>query len=172
MSLIVEDGTGLANAESLCSVADADTIHAARGNAAWALLTTPQKEQNLRKGTDYMTGKYTTLWAGYRKTAGQALDWPREDVPIAGLRFLQYYDNGIVPNEVKQACALLALRASTGDDLMSDERQKVISESVEGAVSVTYSEFSSVQVRYTEIDAMLSRFLANGAGRTAQMVRI
>ena len=119
-----------------------------------------------------MTGKYTTLWAGYRKTAGQALDWPREDVPIAGLRFLQYYDNGIVPNEVKQACALLALRASTGDDLMSDERRKVISESVEGAVSVTYSEFSSVQVRYTEIDAMLSRFLANGAGRTAQMVRI
>ena len=97
MSLIVEDGTGLANAESLCSVADADTIHAARGNTAWAALTTPQKEQNLRKGTDYMTGKYTTLRAGYRRLATQALDWPREDVPITGLRFLQYYDNGILP---------------------------------------------------------------------------
>ena len=172
MSLIVEDGTGLANAESLCSVADADTIHAARGNTAWAVFTTPQKEQRLRKGTEYMTGRYSLLWAGYRKTATQALDFPRECVPIVGLRFIQYYDNGTVPNEVKQACALLALRADEDVDLMADEKRKVISETVEGAVSVTYSEFSSVQVRYTEIDAMLSRFLTNGSGRTAQMVRI
>ena len=35
MSLIVEDGTGLATAEAYISVADATTYHAARGNSTW-----------------------------------------------------------------------------------------------------------------------------------------
>ena len=43
MSLIVEDGTGLAGAESYVSVTDADTYHDKRGNTAWATLTTAQK---------------------------------------------------------------------------------------------------------------------------------
>jgi len=35
MSIVVEDGTGLATAETYISVADATTYHTARGNSAW-----------------------------------------------------------------------------------------------------------------------------------------
>ena len=35
MSIVVEDGTGKANAESFISVTDASTYHSARGNMAW-----------------------------------------------------------------------------------------------------------------------------------------
>lgn len=39
MALIFEDGTGRADADSYCSVADADAYLAARGrNATWATL--------------------------------------------------------------------------------------------------------------------------------------
>ena len=52
MSLVVEDGTGKADAESYISVADADTYHSNRGNTDWAALTTTEKEQLLRGATD------------------------------------------------------------------------------------------------------------------------
>jgi len=35
MSIVVEDGSGMATAESLISVADATTYHTARGNSTW-----------------------------------------------------------------------------------------------------------------------------------------
>jgi hypothetical protein len=51
VSLIVEDGTGLATAESYISVADADTRQAALGITNWATLSTAEKEQALRRST-------------------------------------------------------------------------------------------------------------------------
>lgn len=56
MALIVEDGTGLADAESYLSVADADTYHADRNNEAWQDYSTAEKEAALRKATQYITG--------------------------------------------------------------------------------------------------------------------
>jgi hypothetical protein len=44
MTLIVETGQGLPDAESFISVADADTYFTARGNAVWAALTDDAKE--------------------------------------------------------------------------------------------------------------------------------
>ena len=79
MSLIVEDGTGRADAESYASVSVADAYHTARGNTAWAALaTTALKEAALRKATDYLGQTYGLRWKGYRMTTTQALDWPRE----------------------------------------------------------------------------------------------
>ena len=47
MTLIVEDGTGLANAESYVSVADATTYHANIGNTAWAAITSDATKEQL-----------------------------------------------------------------------------------------------------------------------------
>jgi hypothetical protein len=54
MALITETGAGLANAESLISVADADTYHSGVGNTDWAALSVTDKEQALRRATQYM----------------------------------------------------------------------------------------------------------------------
>ena len=99
-SLIVEDGTAKPDAESYISAADASTYHAARGNTDWAALTTLAKERALRRATDYMLQVYSLQWAGVRHTTTQALDWPRDGVPVLamGLAFGSiYYSNNVVP---------------------------------------------------------------------------
>jgi hypothetical protein len=80
MALIVEDGTGLTDAEAFAAVADADTYWAARGNADWAALTEAEKEQHLRLAADYMEVRWRLRWKGRRLTAEQALAWPRSGV--------------------------------------------------------------------------------------------
>ena len=119
MALIVEDGTGLPNAESFVSVADATADHDARGHASWAALASDtQREQALRRATGYMEQMYRMRWAGARRDARQALSWPRYATPMldapGGYGTLPaYYPMDAVPVVVQQACAELALRAAS-----------------------------------------------------------
>ena len=160
MTIIVEDGSGLANAESYVSVVDANTYHSKIGNDAWADLDTSVKEQLLRKATDYMVAQYRLQYAGYRRYSTQSLDWPRLYVPLidslSANIFPQYVDFDIVPTTVKNACAELALKAYTAI-LMQDLTQGVIREKVD-VIEVEYDKFSPQQTRYEQIDAMLSVF--------------
>ncbi len=137
MALITEDGSGKADAESFASVADADAWHAARGNAAWAALTAGEKEINLRKATDYMQQSYRSAWAGQRVTSTQALDWPRYDVPLKDLPG-SYYPSDTVPAEVRNACIMLALKAST---ILQGDQQAYLS-----AVGLTMPKAGDVLV--------------------------
>lgn len=161
MALIVEDGTGLADAEAYIAVADADTYFAARGNATWAALTTEQKEQALRKGADYMGATYGLRWKGERTVETQALDWPRECVYAFGV----LVDSDEVPVAVQRANAELAVRASAAD-LLSDAGAQVLSEQV-GPIAVTYAPGARQQTRFEAVDRMLQPYLAYGAGQVA-----
>lgn len=159
MALEVEDGTGKSTAESYISVAEASTYHTARGNTAWAALTTDAlREAALRKATDYMRQAYRSRWQGYKVNEDQALDWPRYDVEVEGYAV----DSDIVPTEIKNACAELALKASSAD-LNPDLTQGVLSEQV-GSISVTYDKGSPQFVRYRAIDAIIAPYLKAGGG--------
>jgi hypothetical protein len=151
MALIVEDGTGLANAESYISTIYARTYHAARGNAAWADLTVAEMEEALRKATDYMVSEYRFRWVGDRVKITQALDWPRGGVLNV--------DVDDIPEEVKKACAEFALKSLSGP-LLEDLSQSVIAKSV-GSLSVSYDRNSSQRKRYIFIDSLLSVYLCS-----------
>jgi hypothetical protein len=167
MTLIVEDGSVVTGAESYISVAEADAYHEKRGNATWDAID--DKEALLRKATDYMTGKYRLRWAGSRADSSQSLDWPRVNVPVSDTYSRSYYPSDSVPNEVKQACAILALKANS-TELIADKEQKVISVQV-GPISTTYEPSSSTAVRYSEVDNLLSPYLKSGSNQVT-MVRI
>lgn len=169
MALIVEDGSVVSGAESYVSVADADTYHSNLGNSTWTALSTAEKEQALRKATNYMLGRYGQDWLGYRESSSQVLDWPRKFVPISDLLYVEYVSNTTVPNEVKNACASLALRANS-EALLPDEEQQVVREKVD-VIETEYSEFSPSRKKYTEIDLMLKKYLANSSG-ALQMIRV
>jgi hypothetical protein len=167
MALIVEDGTGKADAESYISVADASTYHANRGNTAWAALASDTlREQALRKATDYIEQNYRLRFAGRRVTQEQALSWPRYDVLRDDGYY--YYPGDEVPTEVKNACAELALKAST-DELSPDLTQGVIREKVD-VLEVEYDKYSPQSPRYTAIDRLLSPFLS-GSSASHSVVR-
>lgn len=169
--LITEDGSGKADAESLCSVADADVYHLSFGNDDWQHLPLLVKEQSLRRATAYMAGEYGNQLGGSRKTETQALDWPRVYVPIQHLTYLSYYPDSSVPGNVKQACASLALR-STSAELVADEERPEVRVKV-GEIEVEYDPYSPLAVKYKEIDRLLAPYLKVGAGGcNVPMVRI
>jgi hypothetical protein len=179
VTLIVEDGSVVPGAESYISVADADTYHANRGNAAWADFDDDAKEGYLRNATDAMIQMYRLRWKGSRMEQAQVLDFPR------GYLYLQPFikgalypygtfpymlPNNVVPDLVKNACAELALRAASGP-LLSDLSQVVEREQI-GPISVNYSKYSPQQKRYASIDAMLAEFLLPGGSASTALVRV
>jgi len=129
MALIVEDGSIVAGAESYITVAEALTYHAARGNTAWAALTESAQEIALRKACDYMIQRYRQAWQGVRVSVNQYLDWPRYDVFMPGV-YATFIDSDIVPLDVRNANAILALK-TLDDELMPDTEQQIISEKID-----------------------------------------
>jgi hypothetical protein len=77
MPLIVEDGSGLSDAESYCSVSEADFYFARRGIVAWAALQEQPKEIALIKGTETINLLFSELFAGKKLKITQALEFPR-----------------------------------------------------------------------------------------------
>jgi len=155
--------TPLNVAESYCSVTDADTYHAARGQASWADLSTQVKEECLRKATDYIEQKYYGLWSGDRVESAQTLSLPRLNMPNKDYgNGMLYYASDAIPAGVVRACAELALKSNTVELLPDVGRAKTMVK-VDGAVEVEYSEYSSQLTSYTAIDAMLMRYLKDGS---------
>jgi hypothetical protein len=156
MALIVEDGTGRADAESYISESDADTYFANRGNEAWADVE--NKEAVLRQATDYLEQAYYGRWKGYKTTATQRLSWPRRQVPLEDYyTWFSYIADSSVPLAVKHATAELAFTAVSGDLAPNVERAQA---SVQvGEISVTYDPASPQTTRYPKIDMLLQPFL-------------
>lgn len=164
MSLIVEDGTGLSTAESYVSVADATARHASLDNTNWAALTSQEMESALRRATQYMLQAYRTRWTGDRLNGTQALDWPRWNVWTDGYPVAP----SIVPVDVANACADLALKAAAGD-LNDDLTRGVVRKKI-GPLETEYDPHSPQSVRYRAIDMALAPYL-KGTSANATLVR-
>lgn len=172
MALIVEDGTGRADAESYASVSDATTYHTARGRAAsWAAVT--DQEAALRLATAYMEQAYRLRWKSFRVTSTQALCWPRAwvqtpDAPYGYGSFAAYIPNNVIPTEVKQACMELALKTVSGE-LAPDLDRTTLTEKI-GPIEVQYDKDALAYTRYRSIDLLLGPLLLSG-GASVPLVR-
>lgn len=174
MALIVEDGSIVQGAESYVSVDNADIYLNARGMGNWSILTVDQKEQALRRATDFMLGRYRGQWKGSKVKYEQDLDWPRVGVtpddaqtPFSlqvgyGYGYMYVIPYTSVPKEVKNACCELALRAASGP-LLEDIQQRVIQETV-GPITTKYDPNSPQYVQYAQVDAILKPLLGVGGG--------
>jgi hypothetical protein len=84
------------SAESLCTVAEADAYHTARGTMVrWSPLDTEHKEQLLRDAYTYLHGEFWSAW--------------NSAVPFGTLP-----DGVTVARGAREACAVLALRRLDG----------------------------------------------------------
>lgn len=154
MALVVEDGSGLANAECYISLAAATARHTSLGNAAWAAAATDSdREAALRRATAYMEQAYRENWKGYRLHKAQFLSWPRWRVWVDGYPI----EPNVVPPEVANACADLALKALAGD-LNADLTRGVTMKKV-GPIETQFDRYSPQRVRYPAVDMALAPFL-------------
>jgi hypothetical protein len=156
--IVVENGSGLSNAETYISVADATAYFSNLKVTTWTGADAT-KEAALRKATRFIDDRYRFL--GMKGSQPQALQWPR---------FNAYQDgylvpSNIVPDRVKWATAEAALIALTGElqpTLPATGGERAIRVDV---ISVEYFEGSSGLETYTKIDDLL-RSLTGARGGT------
>lgn len=152
--MVVEDGTGLSNADSAVSVAYADTYFSTRGVTAWDSFT--DKESRLIKATDYIEAVYSEAWKGVRLKDTQSL--------YCTPRIID--DDIMNPDRLKKAVCELALKTKDGD-LLVDVEQRTIEEKVD-VITVKYAEYSDQKTQYSMVYGLISPYLlSTGANKKA-----
>ena len=142
---IVEDSTGLPNANSLASVQDFKDYYSLR-NVNISTLTDTQIEGFLVLGTDYIVQKYDFKGSKLKDT--QSLPFPRV-----------VNNETIFPNNVKYATILLAFKSQNGS-LLADSQQQFKKEKVD-VLEVEYMDGSSSEVVYNDVLGYLKPYLSN-----------
>jgi hypothetical protein len=154
MSIVLEDGSGILNANSYVTEEEFDTycddrdITADDGDAEAALI----------RAAVALDGKYRMKYPGYR-TVGrlQGLEWPRTAAyDYEGLTI----DTDEIPLEIKNAQCELALRELTEPGSLTPdlERGGNIRSIRAGSVGIDYSG-STVMTVYTIVDQILSKLI-------------
>lgn len=113
--MIVEDGTGVPDADAYVDVAFVDAYEAdvAGPTAEWTAADAAAKRRAIRKATLFLDGAYS--FVGRPATADQGLEWPRVNAEPGEV--LAYRAIKSFPRAVRQATADLALEAIKGVDL-------------------------------------------------------
>lgn len=166
MVLIIEDGTGLIDAESYVSVADADTYidKYVFDTSAWDGASTGEKEKALRMATQWLDEAFN--WKGRKADDDQALSWPRAHVVDSEGYGI---DSDTIPGSIKNACSEGAVRALSGE-LVSDidagtgavEESAVKVGPIEEKVK--YVGGAPTQKYFAKIVSLVSGLTANGGG--------
>lgn len=132
-TLVIEDGSLVANANSYVALTDARSYATDRGLTLVTDDTT--LTTYLIQATDYLEAQ-RGRYKGGKVDPGQSLQWPRQDVEIDG----NDWSTTAIPNELKQAQIRLAVELSAGNSLMPSRTGNfVVSEKV-GSLETVYSE--------------------------------
>ncbi len=120
VTLVVENGGGLPNANAYISNAFAAQWHSDRGNDFWSTLTPDQQNSAIIKATFYMEQRFKKRYRGLRQQVEQALGWPR----IGAFDDDSFLLFG-VPSQIMWACSEYALRAAWYKTLSPDPMRHV-----------------------------------------------
>lgn len=141
MTIVVETGSGVVNAESYVSVEEADSYFARFANTVWSGKTTEQKETALKVASAYADSRW-----GARISAEPLKPEQRLSLPAKGL----YSPHGAavsgIPVKWKQAVMEYALQSFSGDlwktATQADVSGKIKSERVTVGPITTKTDFA------------------------------
>lgn len=164
MAITLEDGTGVAGAETYISVADASTFHSDRGNSTWT-GTDAVKEQALRRGMAYIEGAYRDRWKGYKRYgySTNMLAWPRTSVLDTEGNLICGHEE--IPLALKHAVAVAALREMVDPGTLApdDDRGGAIRSIRAGSVGIDYAANAPTVTVRREISHLLSLLVGQPA---------
>lgn len=176
MAIVVEDGTGKADAVAMASAATADAYFTARAITAWTGTTTA-KEAALIRGWQYVENAYRGRWKGSRTHREQSLAWPRMSGvtfgdDLSGAIYDQdghFIESDEIPQQVVDANCEAALLVVQGVDLEprlarggAVRRKKVKAGPVESETE--YADSASARDRITVIEGLLSGLVTSAPG--------
>lgn len=169
--MVVEDGAGVAGANSYLSVEDADAYWADRNNSTWADASTADKEAALIEASQYLDATFDWVWGNPPWQFGRHVNLTTRET-------LQYYaplkkdDQGLlwprisaydtrtnrliegVPQKVQDATAELSLEALS-ERLLPTQDRATRREQV-GDISVEYMGNALNRRSYPLVTRMLS----------------
>lgn len=167
MAFVVEDGTGVANANSYATVEFADAYFEDRGNTDWT-GDDAAKQKVLVRATDYVEGRFGLRFIGEQKTLTQSLSWPRY--------YAAPYEDDVIPLKLQKAVCEYAVRAISGKlapdlEVTDSGHSVVITKEKVGPIETEYAkanEFAQAAVfrPYPEADMLLAGLLDSASGRT------
>jgi len=193
LTLVKEDGTGLASANSYASVADGDAYFEGHLYAtAWTAATSGTKAAALVMATRLVDTQFQ--FNGFRANEGQGLQWPRERCPdpdrIAVTSSLQspvlssFVPRDEVPKPVASAVCEMAREllivdrtaAPPGEGISSTQSSSATHDSAGGSSSqssTTYSKEDTRPVMSRVAQAMLAKYgaLIQGGSGSVRLVR-
>jgi hypothetical protein len=157
-AIIVEDGTGVTNANSYVSEAEVRTYAEDRGitvgtDSAVAIL--------IFNAMDYMNAQYDERWVGVKTDDANALAWPRTGICMNGVDI----PDDVIPNDIKQAQMILCMAVNSKITLYSNTaggQAAIKSESVgRNAVSTEYFEpfYTAMVASIPQQAALLNKWL-------------
>ena len=171
MALVVEDGTGLSNADSYVSVEEADAYHLLYGNDEWATLA--NKEVLLRRASRDIDLMFGTRYQSRPFLTTQSLLWPR--IPYYSSPYVEVIG---VSQTLKNAVMELALIEATTDVLGPDDFSGNIKSStkkvgdLEKSVEYFGPNGTSVSNKLTKVYALMSGlFGTRSSGHYVTLVR-
>lgn len=167
MAFTVEDGTGVAGANSYTTVAFADAYFLDRDNSVWAAIADDaDKEGYLIRATDYIEAVFARRFLGDMADYSQPLSWPRIDVDNIA--------EDVIPERLQKAAAEYALRAIDGP-LMPDPKVDesgltvVTTRKAVGPIEKEFRAYGSTTPKlvrsYPAADALIRPLLRGGIGK-------
>jgi hypothetical protein len=141
MTLIVEDGTGLTNANTYVSEAEADAYFEIipAYSAIWAGYSSAEKENFLRMATRALDAR--TDWEGSKQVDASALRWPRKRVRDRDGLIVA---TDVVPQAVKDATCELA-RIIDNEDITTGQDVENVRMLKLDVLEIEYQEGTSQQ---------------------------
>ena len=165
VSLIVEDGTGKADANSFASYDDFLSFWA-QDNIDYSLPVDPEEattspSENAVKSALIQATEYINdmNFFGAKRLSSQSLSFPRVNLRVHGSSYTYptYMPSNEVPSNIVKATCYLAGLIIQGTDILAPA-QNVASISTSGVGSVTYSDGNG-KVKYPRLDKLVSPFI-------------
>jgi hypothetical protein len=168
MPIVVEDGTGVADANSFISLADYKTYASARG---WTVPDDIVVEQAIIKSTDYLL-TLDDAFKGERTFFDQTLPFPRSDVYIGNA--IDPLGDEVIPLQlIKGQCEAINFIANGGEFMPTQTGPFIVREKVD-VIETQYSESVNINAmpNVPSVDAFLAPLMDNGGGFGVTVVRI
>jgi len=193
LTLVKEDGTGVAAANSYASVADGDAYFEGHLYAtAWTAATSGTKAAALVMATRLVDSQFQ--FNGYRANEAQGLQWPRERCPDPDRNLVtssslspvltHFVPSNLVPKPVVSAVCEMAREllivdrtaAPPGEGISSTQTSQSSHDATGGSssqTSISYSKEDTRPVISRVAQAMLAKYgaLIQGGGGSVRLVR-
>lgn len=146
MAFLVEDGTGLEDANAYISVAFFRSYHLDRGRTAdIGTFSDTLVEQAIVRASDFIDKRFGRRFRGFRLGQDQGLEWPR----------LSAFDNDgylfpEIPKQIERATAEYALITARDGELLPSPPLPSPSESVDDGSETDTESSSGILVSITE----------------------